>query len=129
MTMTDEEICRDYRAAKSPLKQVGILADLNNCPKAKIKEILIAGGCTLPKQMQPKPKGPRQPAPETPSAEPDGYVKIRDALPLLIGQAALKVISEMAKTYGNSEDDQFFFRARVDGIMALVDEIDRRCSE
>ncbi len=56
MTMTDEEICRDYRTAKTPTKQIGILADLNGCTKAEIKEILIAGGCELPGNMRPKAK-------------------------------------------------------------------------
>lgn len=54
--MTDEEIVRDYQAAKSPLKQVGILAQLNNCSKERIKEILVAAGCELPAQMRPRPK-------------------------------------------------------------------------
>lgn len=35
MTMTNEEICRDYRAAKVPSKQIHILADLNQCDRRK----------------------------------------------------------------------------------------------
>lgn len=56
MTMTPEEICRDYRGAAQPLKQIGILADLNQCSKDEIKRILIAGGCELPGNMRPKAK-------------------------------------------------------------------------
>lgn len=48
MTMTNEEIVRDYKAAKTPSKQIHILADLNQCSREKIKQILVAGGCKLP---------------------------------------------------------------------------------
>lgn len=48
MTMTNEEICRDYKAAKAPSKQIHILADLNQCDREKIKQILVEGGCKLP---------------------------------------------------------------------------------
>lgn len=48
MTMTNEEICRDYRAAKAPSKQIHILADLNQYSREKIKQILVEGGCKLP---------------------------------------------------------------------------------
>lgn len=48
MTMTNEEICRDYKAAKTPSKQIHILADLNQCDRKKIMEILVEGGCKLP---------------------------------------------------------------------------------
>lgn len=48
MTMTNEEIIRDYKAAKTPSKQIGILAELNQCSRQRIKDILVAGGCELP---------------------------------------------------------------------------------
>ena len=133
MTMTDEEICRDYRAAKSPLKQVGILADLNGCTKAEIKEILIAGGCELPAQMRPRPKrqhqAAKEPEPEPETVPMSDVVAVRDALPLLVGESALKVIAELSDTYGDTEDDQFYFRQRVAGVMLLYREIERRCGE
>lgn len=63
MTMTNEEICREYRTAKAPLKQIQILAELNGCKKDVIKQILIDGGEKLPGNMTapgerkaPKPK-------------------------------------------------------------------------
>ena len=72
MVMTDEEICRDYRAAAAPLKQVWILADLNQCSKERIKQILVANGCELPGNMRPKPKkapaAASEPEPETEAA-------------------------------------------------------------
>ena len=48
MTMTNEEICRNYRQAAAKSKQINILADLNQCDREKIKQILVEGGCKLP---------------------------------------------------------------------------------
>jgi len=48
MVMTDSEICSEYRQAKTPQKQIGILADMNCCDKREIVEILRANGETLP---------------------------------------------------------------------------------
>lgn len=48
MTMTKEEIIQDYKAAKAPSKQIAILAELNQCDREKIKQILVEGGCELP---------------------------------------------------------------------------------
>lgn len=48
MTMTNEEIIRDYKAAKALSKQINVLADLNQCSREKIKQILVEGGCKLP---------------------------------------------------------------------------------
>ena len=44
MTMTNEEICREYRQAKRPKRQIGILADLNEVPRRDIVKILMAAG-------------------------------------------------------------------------------------
>ena len=54
MIMTSEEIIREYRQAKTPLKQIGILADQNSCSKQVIVEIQKRGGCTLPQQFDPE---------------------------------------------------------------------------
>lgn len=51
MNMTNEEIVRDYRAAKSKLKQVGILADLNGCDNKTIVNILLEEGESVPGQF------------------------------------------------------------------------------
>lgn len=40
MEMTHDEIRRNYREAKNKTKQVGILAELNNCSRKEIEEIL-----------------------------------------------------------------------------------------
>lgn len=54
--MTNEglTIVREYKAAKQPLKQIGILADLNGVDKSEIVRILREAGCELPKQYAPK---------------------------------------------------------------------------
>ena len=57
MTMTETEIVKDFREAKDKRMQVGILADLNECSKEKIIEILKAGGVDhreLPRTRKPK---------------------------------------------------------------------------
>ena len=44
MTMTDAEICKEYREAKRPKQQIGILADLNECTRRDIVKVLVARG-------------------------------------------------------------------------------------
>lgn len=44
MQMSNEEIVRSYREAKSKSKQLEILAELNACDTQKIKDILIGSG-------------------------------------------------------------------------------------
>lgn len=44
MQMTNEEIVRSYNEAKHKGHQIGVLADLNVCPKEVIINILIEGG-------------------------------------------------------------------------------------
>lgn len=48
MTMTDKDIILDYNQAKDKDAQIGILADLNQCSKEKILEILKTGGALKP---------------------------------------------------------------------------------
>lgn len=47
MAMTKDEIISSWKNAISSKKQVGILADLNDCPKSEIVRILYEGGGTL----------------------------------------------------------------------------------
>lgn len=58
MTMTKEEIVRDYMQAKTPRKQIGILAELNACKKSEIVEILKEAGTKLPGNYYNKPPKP-----------------------------------------------------------------------
>lgn len=55
MTMTNEEIIRDYREAKAPMKQIGILADMNCCTRKEIVAILVDAGLEVPKLYQKRP--------------------------------------------------------------------------
>ena len=49
MVMSNDEIVTEYRQAKAPQKQIGILADLNRCSKQEIVAVLAAAGVELPK--------------------------------------------------------------------------------
>lgn len=49
MIMSHADIVREYKAAKTPMKQIGILADQNLCKKKEIVEILLKEGCEVPK--------------------------------------------------------------------------------
>lgn len=75
MQMTNEEIVREYRQAKSKLKSIAALADLNCCKKWDIVEVLKQAGEVLPGQykkekaeVKPKPKAKPQ-ATDTPKAD------------------------------------------------------------
>ena len=92
LTMTDEEIIREYRQAKQPLKQIGILAEENLCDKKEIVAILRAAGCNLPqqydharhkvkKQPETAPEAEANPAEEAPAPQVrDHYTQACDAI-------------------------------------------------
>lgn len=48
MQMNSDEIVVRYRQAKDQRAQIKILAELNNCSKGDIEEILKVAGCELP---------------------------------------------------------------------------------
>lgn len=130
MTMTPEEICRDYRLAKAPSKQISILAELNGCTRKEIYKILLDGGCELPGNCRPKaakafpeasslPDKPRQDVwteeqpeitppdeqkPEAPAAKSDAG-KIR---PTLVPTSLILAVAEIreygARKYGDPEN-------------------------
>lgn len=54
MMMSNLEIASTYRQAKQPLKQIGILAELNGVSQKEIAEILREQGCELPVRYQDK---------------------------------------------------------------------------
>ena len=54
MIMSEGEILRDYRLAKSPQKQIIILADANCCHTRDIVKILLANGEKVPGNFLPK---------------------------------------------------------------------------
>lgn len=114
MTMTKEEICRDYRQAKNRLTQVGILADLNGCTKADIKQILIDGGCELPGQMKPKPKGPRKQVQEAKPKAAEAPAKAKTA-----NDVALDTIGEIMSSGMDAHIRSYW----VDGVMKLFNAL------
>lgn len=59
MQMTAAEICREYRTAKNPAGQIGILADLNACSPGHIKKILQENGEAVSLPQRPA-KAPAQ---------------------------------------------------------------------
>jgi hypothetical protein len=72
--MTNEEIARDYRQAKDGLKQAKILAELNQCSKDRIVEILLEQGVKVDGRLlqKGKPKAPARPKAPTPKPEAAG---------------------------------------------------------
>lgn len=63
MQMSEAEIVRDYRQAKNKGHQVGILAELNLCPKEEIINILKSNGVSqaeLPRQRKKKVSVPAE---------------------------------------------------------------------
>ena len=149
MTMTNEEIVREYRQAAHPAQQIGILADLNECKKKAIVEILREAGCKLPGYYDKKPaKAPADPQPiegpeeapaedvqpdepvEVPEIEDDGYIKVADALPIMIRAAAIDAIAKLlARSDKSNFDETYDFREQVRGVLALVHEVDHRLDD
>ena len=62
MTMTNEEICRDFMAAKNRKNQITVLADLNTCSEEDIVNIL-RGSDKVDKRLLPKTVSAKQPVP------------------------------------------------------------------
>lgn len=82
MIMSNEEIAREYRTAKDGLKQAKILAELNQCSKDRIVEILLEQGVKVDGRLLQKGKPHASPkskpeaeaapaAPEEPQAKND----------------------------------------------------------
>lgn len=62
------EIVRDYKEAKDPFKQVGILADLNQVSRKEMAQLLAAQGCevdgrylAINNAKRKKPEAPKKP--------------------------------------------------------------------
>lgn len=69
MQMSNEDIVREYNQAKSPMKQIAILADMNACSRQEIVEILKEAGSKLPGQYEKKAeKAVVEPEPENPNS-------------------------------------------------------------
>lgn len=116
MTMTNEEIVRDYKAAKAPQKQIGILADLNACSKKEIVEILREAGCELPAYYTKKPK-------ETPEQTKEAVINAMKDAPLVLEPAP----AQEPKTHIAPETLTALTKAKVafsDAVRAMLPETD-----
>ncbi|MBR3554727.1 MAG: hypothetical protein IKN89_02330 [Oscillospiraceae bacterium] len=151
MMMTDAEIIREYREAKTPLKQIGILADENQCSRGKIVDILRAAGVDLPAVYREKARTEERPAgAQAPSVSfadsslPEG-AKDGDASgdeeaaygPILpaprlagfserVNDGAVEVIARMvadSDSAGDQQEARWSFLERVRGVLALVHEL------
>lgn len=71
LPMTDEEICREYREAKYPSKQVKILADENACSVGKIVDVLKRAGVYPPPAAESTP-------PEDPAEKGDSKMNLKE---------------------------------------------------
>jgi len=128
--MTNEEICREYRQAKTPLKQIRILADQNGCTKREIAEILREAGEELPAQFVKTPPRPNAET-ERKALEDAGLIfpmPVRDAEILLPGLeawrvavAAVDAIAGLLKESDTGdESDCWNFMERVRGVLMLA---------
>lgn len=76
------EIVRDYKEAKDPFKQVGILADLNQVSKKEMAQLLAAQGCevdgrylAINNAKRKKPEAPK-PAPKKTGEKADRHAEL-----------------------------------------------------
>ena len=153
MIMTNEEIIREYREAKKPLKQIGILADENQCSKKEIVGILTEAGLEVPPQFMPRPFGggaaagtvARAPSvsfadSSLPEGADDGEAEWGPILPAPRQQrtgtdvyaAAVEVIDRMvadSDSGASQEDEVWQFRERVRGVLAMVYELRKEWDE
>lgn len=135
MIMTNEEICREYRQAKTPLKQIGILADENSCTKREIVTILRGAGLEVPAVYREKAEAPPRPNAETERKvlEDAGLIHptpVRDVEILLPGldagrvaRAAVDAIARLLKaldTEGYGEAEAYNFVEQVRGVLMLA---------
>ena len=129
MTMTPEEIVRDYKQAKAPTKHIQLLADLNQCDKGSIIKILTEAGVKLPGNMGSRKKPDAGKAPEEPGDQTGGApawkestITVREAVQLA-REAALNVI-EQAMPDELTEEEVFPFAEQVRTVIALVREME-----
>lgn len=79
MTMTVEEICRNYREAKNKREQIKILADLNCTTKEEILKVLLDCG-----EKVPAPKTKKSTKPDIPDAVYTAITERMDVLNAVI---------------------------------------------
>ena len=149
MYMSATDIAKEYRTAKSPRAQIGILAELNACSRQEIADVLIAQGETVPKYYQKQHKEPTvlefarrqaeaelefakqhsEPEPE-PEPEPVPEPEPEPVEPITTWKAAVTVIADLLSEIKNVADPERRSSASRDfemqcrGIMALVHQLE-----
>lgn len=100
LPMSPDEIVRDYLAAKTPLKQIKILAELNCTDKQTIVQILKDAGAPLPKNyyngknLRPGPVSAEPAAaPLTVGTVRDFLAGLQEDIPLTCGGLAVAGLS------------------------------------
>lgn len=125
MIMTNEEILREHRQARYPMKQIGILADENQCAKREIVEILMKAGEKVPPQFTKnrKPAQPQEGAGDEKNEEEKAMenVKIIPA-PEGAGEFQPEFQAELGTGEGFKER---VCRGAVDAVAQLLAESDR----
>lgn len=118
MVMTPAEIVAEYKQAKSPLKQIKILADQNVCKPTEIVQILRDARCYIPGQYMPKAS---KTVIETPEAPKQASVLVVDNEKSFNGVALAAIIRLMSEVNdGKLGNDAFVERVR--GVLAVVME-------
>lgn len=146
MYMSATDIAKEYRTAKSPRAQIGILADLNGCTKQEIADILIAQGEPVPKYYQ-KHKNEKDiekvleaarreaeaeseaEAEPEPEPEPEDDPSVELFFKALIRSAAVNVIDNMLRIRNFADPERREtasrdFEMQLRGVMALVHQLE-----
>lgn len=142
MQMSNIDIAKEYRTAKSPRAQIGVLAELNDCSKQEIADILISQGEAVPKYYHKPPKEPPAEtaaevnykfAPELPKSEPEpeppaGLSKAT-MLSMWIRSATVDVIDNMLRIRNFADPEKREtasrdFEMQLRGVMALVHQLE-----
>lgn len=120
MIMTKDEIVADYKQAKQPMKQIGILAELNGVKRDKIVEILREAGVELPGNYNKKPKE-KVAELDTQAAPP---IQVRDVP--TIYESALRTIEKLYELACIEPTDASSFMNQVRGVLTLVAEMEEQ---
>lgn len=129
MELPEREICAEYRQAKNKTAEIGILAELNATDKKTICEVLTRNGEKLPGNFGPRKTAKPGPAEEGCVRQEDPEtVSLTDALPFIIQAAAIETITKFKNDKYTPENAPEIM-GRIRGVLALTDEVIRRCRE
>lgn len=97
MHMTNGDIVKSYKEAKEKKKQIEILAQLNACPVATIREILVSEGVQFP--------GPKPKKPESSTAETPAEASKEKAVPEAVNIAVIEKLTAIQQKISALEDE------------------------